>query len=146
MNQNRSLTRALLVVVLFAAPALTIRAISEYYGDQNLLPLAQTRETRAETYEGSDSKGFARIDVRVEWPRGWTGSMTQQSLKDVISNTLKHQTEYYRIEFIEQMGEQIEVTFDVGPNSYGPFPPGRMLDGIETALVALRMTNGPEVR
>ncbi len=146
MDQNRSLTRALLVVVLLAAPALTIRAISEYNDDQNLLPLAQTREARVGTYEGRESKGFARIDVRVDWPRGWTGAITQKSLKDVISNTLKHQTEYYRIEFVERVGEQIEVTFDVGPNRYGPFPPGRMLDGIETALVALRMTNGPEMR
>jgi hypothetical protein len=62
----------------------------------------------------------------------------------VIANTLKHQTEFYRFEFHDMPGGRIDVTFVVGPNSYGPFPPSRMVAGVNSALVALRMTNGPE--
>ena len=70
--------------------------------------------------------------------------MTQASLRDAIAATLKPQTELYHFEFDSQQGEQIGVTFIVGPNRYGPFAPAQMTAGIKSALIALRMTNRPE--
>ncbi|MFD1160338.1 hypothetical protein [Roseovarius aestuarii] len=144
MDRYKNYIRTLSVIAILALPALTIRLLSAQNEDLYLLPLAPTNEARLTDHEGKERKGFARIDVRVDWPQEGSETVTQAKLESQISKVLKHQTEFYKIEFTEQPGTRIDVTFTVGQNIYGPFPPEGMIEGIRVALVALRMTNGPE--
>lgn len=144
MNNNGNLIRVILAILLLATPAVSLRILSIYINAPYLQPLALTQEGLAAAGEGEDGGGFTRIDVHVGWGRDWNGGMTQDQLRNVIAVTLNPQTEFYHFEFDDQPGEKIDVTFVVGPNRYGPYPPGRMITGIRSALAALRLTNGPE--
>ncbi len=144
MDSNRNLIRVIIATLFLSTPAVAIHILSNYYDAPHLQPLALTKESVAAAENGNEGNGFARIDVRVDWGNDWAGMMTQTRLREVIAKTLEPQTEFYHFEFDNLPGEQIDVTFVVGPNSYGPFPPSRMIAGIKSALIALRMTNGPE--
>ena len=144
MDSNRNLIRIILAILFLAAPALTIRFISSYYNAPHLQPLGITKENLAAVEGGKQGDGMASIDVRIGWGRDFKGKLTQEKLRQLIEETLDHQTEYYHFMFDDMPGEEIEVTFVVGGNRYGPYPPSRMIDGMTPALIALRMNNGVE--
>lgn len=144
MENKGNFFRFILIIFLLAAPAVSIRLYSNYYNASHLQPLALTRESLGVGKRGRQGEGLARIDVQIRWGRDWTGSMTRSRLRDVISASLKHQTEYYYIDFHERSGAQVDITFIVGSNTYGPFPSNRFVSGLKSALVAQKMTNGPE--
>jgi hypothetical protein len=144
MNSKGYHVRIIVAILILATPAVGIRIFSNYYDAQYLQPLGLTKENLAAAEEGKNGRGFARIDVHVGWGRDWTGAMTQTRLRQVLATTLEQQTDFYHFEFDDMPGGQIDVTFVVGPNTYGPFAPGRMITGLKSALIALRMTNGPE--
>ncbi len=144
MRDNGNLIRVILAITIVSAPALAARVLSEYYDVQYMQPLAVTKESVAAFEEATEGDGFTVIDVHVAWGEDRQGSLTKEDLRERISATLIHQTEFFRFDFNDLPGQDIEVTFNVGPNSYGPFPPNQMAQGIKSALVALKMTNGPE--
>ena len=144
MRREKHLFRVLLVIFILASPALAARILSEFFDVQYLQPLAITKESVEAYEEATEGDGFVIVDVSVAWGRDWTGTLTQAQLRETISKTLAHQTELYRFSFEDVEGEDIGVTFTVGPNSYGPFPPGQTARGIKSALLALKMTNEPE--
>ena len=144
MSETNNLIRVIAVIFLLAAPALSIRFVSEYFDAPHLQPLDLTRESIAAVDQGPEGLEFARIDVHVGWGREWDGALTPAQLQEAIAKSLEAQTKYYHIKVQEVPGREIGVTFDVGYNSYGPFAPGQIAGGIKSALLALRMTNGPE--
>lgn len=143
-DTTRNLMRALVPVLVLAAPALALRAFSDYFDAPHLQPLGLTRESVAAVEGDYDGAGFARVDVSVSWGQNWDGALTPARLRDVLAEALETQTNYYFITVEDVPGRDIGVTFHVGPNSYGPYPPGAMTAGITSALMALNMTNGPE--
>ena len=146
MLYQSNLLRVITVVMCLAAPAVTIHIASDIYNAPYLKPLALTEESVAAAGARSEGETHVTIDVLVDWGSDWAGSATQESFREILAKTLEPQTKLYHIEFEEIPGELIYVTFVVGHNSYGPFPPSQMVSGIQSALVALRMTNGPENR
>ncbi len=144
MGGKGNLIRVLVAILLLALPAVTLSILSNYYDAPYLQPLDLTAEGLAAAGSGTSGTGLARIDVQVGWGRDWTGSLTQTRLREVITTTLEAQTKLYSFDFEDIPGEQIDVTFVVGRNVYGPFEPGQMVTGINSALIALKMTNGPE--
>ncbi len=144
MDKKGGIIRAVLIILVLATPAVSISIFSSYYDVPYLKPLGLTKENLAAAEMGRNGRDFARIDVQVGWGRDWAGTMTQARLRQVLAATLEQQTDFYHFEFEDKPGRQIDVTFIVGPNSYGPFAPGGMVAGIKSALIALRMTNGPE--
>lgn len=143
-ESSRNLMRAVTPVLVLAAPALALRFFSEYFDAPHLQPLGLTRENVAAVEGGYDGAEFARVDVSVRWGQEWGGALTPSRLRELLAGALETQTNYYFITVEEVPGREIGVTFHVGPNSYGPFPPGQMTTGITSALMALKMTNGPE--
>ncbi|WP_299852349.1 hypothetical protein [uncultured Roseovarius sp.] len=141
---NSNLIRLLVVALIPALPVAIVSIYSNLYEDPYLLPLEPTKINRAAVREGRVEEDLATIEVNVGWGSDWTGSMTQVRLRELVAAVLEHRTEFYRFKFEDQPGEQVNITFVVGPNSYGPFPPDQMISGIKSALIALRMTNGPE--
>ena len=142
---KRNLIRLSVVALIPALPVATVNIYSNVYEDPYLLPLEPTKVNRTADRKGRMEEGLATIEINVDWGSEWTGSMTQARLRELIASALGHQTEFYHFNFEDQPGEQVDITFVVGPNRYGPFPPGQMISGIKSALIALRMTNGPEV-
>lgn len=133
-------TRVIAVILLLAAPAGILHALSYFYNNPYLQPYDLDWKGFASSGE---ELGFARIDVHVNWGRDWTGATTKEELYDVIAGKLKIRTEFYRVEFIDLPGTQVDVTFIVGSNRYGPFAPNQMAAGIAPAVMALKMTAGP---
>lgn len=131
--------RTALIVFLLAAPAGVIHAVSYFTNIPNLLPFDLKWEDIAINYDEPDYVG---IDVRVDWGREWAGKTTEAEIREMIAGVLAVRTEFYRIEFHDLPGEQVDVTFVVGLNSYGPFPPNQMQAGIKSAVIALKMVKG----
>ncbi len=144
MSGKGNLIRVTMAILILALPAVTLSVLSNYYDAPYLQPLDLTEEGFATANAGTAGTGLARIDVQVDWGRDWPGTLTQTQLRDVIATTLQAQTKHYSFDFVDVPGARIEVTFIVGRNIYGPFPPGQMVSGINSALIALKMTNGPE--
>lgn len=142
---NSNLIRLFVFALIPALPVAIVWTYSGYYQDPYLLPLESTKASSTAVRERKVEENLATIEVNVDWGSDWTGSMTQAKLRELVASALGHQTEFYRFNFEDQPGEQVDITFVVGPNSYGPFPPGQMISGIKSALIALRMTNGPEL-
>ena len=141
MRNPRTFFKVMLAVALLAAPAVSLHVLTNYYDAPHLQPLALTSETAAVLDEAHGGGPFARIDVNVDWGTEWNETLTPEALRQKLVNTLKHQTNHYQFNFNDIPGDRVDVTFVVGPNSYGPFPPGGMISGITSALVALRTTN-----
>lgn len=133
--------RIVAIILFLAAPAGIIYILSHFYDNPYLQPLDLNWKEVAATGE---ELGFARIDVHINWGQDWSGTTTRAELHDMIAATLEAKTEFYRFEFHDQPGENIDVTFVVGSNSYGPFPPRQMIEGIKPAILALKMVNKPE--
>jgi hypothetical protein len=137
------MNRYSIYIFLFAAclvvtlPALGLGVLSYFTNNPYPRPLAITREKLA-GIEGQTQ--FISIFVYVDWGRERTGGATKADLSQMISNTLEFRTSDYVLKFKEVPGDGIDVTFVVGPNRYGPYPPGRMIEGIVLALAALDMT------
>ncbi|QGX97268.1 hypothetical protein EI983_02845 [Roseovarius faecimaris] len=144
MESTRNLMRAITPVLVLAAPALALRLFSDYFDAPHLQPLGLTKENVASVERAHDGTGFATVDVHVDWGRDWDGALTQARLRQRLVATLEAQTSYYHIMFSDVPGRDISVRFEVGPNRYGPFPPSQIPAGITSAIMALRMTNGPE--
>ena len=126
---------AILTVVTFPALLMTI---AFYITDNpSLRPLSVTVEKLA-ILEGSTDD--VAIYVHVDWGQDRTGTATKADLHKLVSDVLGRRTDNYVFRFNDVPGDRIGVTFVVGPNRYGPYPPARMLDGIAPALVALDMT------
>ena len=143
MDSVASVIRPLLVILLLAAPALGFRVLSYFSDDPYLQPLDLTVEGLAKVGDGPESR-HTTVEVNVGWGRQYSGAITQDHLKNVIATSLESQTSYYKFRFHDVPGRRINVSFLVGNNRYGPFAPGGMVDGIDAALIALRMTNGPD--
>ncbi|MDU8929436.1 hypothetical protein RXV86_18770 [Alisedimentitalea sp. MJ-SS2] len=143
MGGTNSILRPILIVVLLALPAVILKIASNYYDYPYLQPLDLTVEGLAKVGEGPEA-GKSRIDVDINWGRDFDGRMTRAGLQSVIANSLESQTSYYRFNFRDAPGGQVEVRFRVKGNSYGPYAPGGMVRGIDAALMVLQMTNGPD--
>jgi hypothetical protein len=129
--------RALLIVVLLAAPALLQRLASHFIDDPYLQPLALTVEGLASSGEPTGDGSY--IHVQVDWGRGYGGPATRDGLRRVIEQSLGHRTTRFYLDFRDRPGDRIGVSFVVGANAYGPYAPSGMARGIDAAFMALKM-------
>ncbi|MCF3593786.1 hypothetical protein LZG00_07210 [Rhodobacteraceae bacterium LMO-12] len=143
MGDKGNLLRVILIIVFLAAPAVTVRILSNYSDAPYLQPLALTKKGISALETTQEGNGNARIDVHVNWGRETTGTLTQEQLHRLLTTTLSQQTEAYHLVFHDIPGKEIGVVFVVGSNRYGPYPPNIMLGGLNSALMALRMTHRP---
>ncbi|UYV38517.1 hypothetical protein N4R57_05460 [Rhodobacteraceae bacterium D3-12] len=141
MNDKYAFIRPALVILFLAAPAVSLKVVSTYSNDPYLQPLHITKESLAAAAMGDDFDGLAAIRVDVDWGQGFDGAMTRDRLRQMLSATLDAQTDYFMFKFRDVPGNRIGVSFTVGANHYGPYPPGGLTDGLYLALTALRMTN-----
>ncbi len=102
-----------------------------------LQPLGLTRDKLAEL-DGQTE--FVSIGVHVDWGRDRAGGMTKMELRELVAYAFAPRVDELYFKFEEVAGDEIGVTFVVGPNLYGPYPPHRMVEGITPASVALEMT------
>lgn len=142
MTRPADWIRPAVILFVLAAPAVGVRIASHFSDDPYLQPLALTSERIASAGERREGEGLAAVEVRVDWGRDWAGAMTQADLRGTIARSLASQTDLFWFRFRETEGKRVGVSFRVGPNIFGPYPPGGMRDGIHSALVALGATNG----
>ncbi|WP_306006774.1 hypothetical protein [Aquicoccus porphyridii] len=141
MERDTDWIRPVVILVLLAAPAIGVHIASHFSDDPHLQPLAISSERGASASGGRVESGLAMVEVDVDWGQDWAGRMSRVELRDAIARSLSSQTDLYRVRFREAPGARIGVSFRVGPNVFGPYPPGGMRDGIHSALVALDTTN-----
>jgi len=125
-------------IVLFAAlPAGGAFLYHHFTQDPLFQPLGLTREKLAEL-DGQTE--FVSIGVHVDWGVERTEGMTKAELRELVAYAFAPRIDELYFKFLDVGGEEIGITFVVGPNRYGPYPPHRMIDGIAPAAVALQMT------
>lgn len=122
---------------ILALPAAGVLVLYYFTKNPNLQPLGITREKLADVEGQTD---YISIFVHVDWGQDRTSGMTKSDLRETIANVFSHRTGSYVFKFKDVPGDAIGVTFVVGPNRYGPYPPFRMIEGIPPALIALDMT------
>lgn len=144
MEREADWIRAVVILLLLAAPAIGVRTASHFLDDPDLQPLAATSGRVAGDGRGLEKAASVVIEVQVHWGEDRAGVMKPAALRDAIARSLASQTDRYRIRIDEVPGARLEVYFRVGPNAYGPYPPGRLRDGVHSALVALKASLGPE--
>ena len=144
MSTSSNLLRTLLVIFLLAAPATALKIASFFSDNPYLQPLALTREGLAAFGEGGFDGATTHVEIRVNWGRGWPGPLTRAQLRTTLTDAIAPWTDRYRFDFHNGKGTDVTVTFIVGPNRYGPYPPGQLANGLNTALIALRMSPAPD--
>lgn len=137
MDGNRRYILVIAILLLTGLPATGAYFLYVFTKNPSLRPLGISQEKLA-AVEGPAKS--VSIQVHVDWGSDRTGAVTQADLRKLISGTLSTRTEDFIFEFNDVPGDQIGVTFVVGANRYGPFPPGRLIEGIVPALAALDMT------
>jgi len=137
MNSSRNYIFLFVFCIFLALPAAGVNVLYYLTKDPSLRPLGITREKMAEV-DGQTE--FISIFVHVDWGRERTGGTTKADLRQMVSDAFFHRTDDYIFKFKDVPGDEIGVTFVIGPNRYGPYPPSRIIEGIVPALVALDMT------
>ncbi len=135
-----ALQRYVMVAIFILVVALPGGGAFLYYHftkDPLFQPLGITRERLAEV-DGQTE--FVSIGVHVDWGRDRTEGMTRMELRELVAYAFAPMIDEIYFKFLDADGDQIGVTFVVGPNRYGPYPPHRMVEGIVPASVALQMT------
>ncbi len=137
MGDYRYVILIIAICLILTLPAAGVGVLYYYTNDPSLRPLAITREKLADI-DGQTE--YTLIFVHVDWGQEREGGMTKAEFRAMISDTLFFRTDDYIFKFKDVPGDEVSVTFVVGPNRYGPYPPARAIDGIVNALVALDMT------
>lgn len=137
MNAIRQNAIIFFVISLFAMPALGSLFLYNITGNPYLRPLAISRESLA-TFDGPTRT--ISIEVNVQYGVERSVSPSKEKLRQAIIKAFSGHTEAFHFKFVESSGDGIEVTFVVGPNRYGPYPPGSMSKGMIPALEALKYT------
>lgn len=128
----------LFVIVLCAAlPAIGAVLLYAITDDPTLRPLGITRERLA--FEEGETNSIS-ILVNVGLGQDRPPGPTEPELRRLIGGVLATHTNDFVIRFNEEPGEEVGVTFVVGPNRYGPYATNQMLEGVVPALIALDMT------
>ena len=137
MSASRRYLMLLAIVLIVALPG--GGAYLYYYltDDPLLQPLGLTRERLAEI-EGQTE--FLSIMVHVDWGQDRAGGITQVEFRDLLRVAFSTRTDEIVFKFNDVPGHDIAVTYVVGPNRFGPYAPGEMVQGIHPSWVAFEMT------
>ncbi len=137
MESARQYIRLFFVIAVLSLPTSAALLYHHVTKDPFFRPLGITKEQLASVAGQTE---FVSIAVHVDWGGERAGGTTRAELRKLISDTLYTRTDDYFFKFRDVPGKRIGVTFVVGPNRYGPYPPARLIDGIGPALAALKMT------
>ncbi len=118
-------------------PAASLTLYSVVTGDPNYRPLGVTAEALEFFVETNET---AALGIHVAWGQDRTGSLTHADLRNFITDAIIRRTTDYYIKFHEVPGTGIGITFRVGVNRFGPYPPARMAEAIAPVTAALQMT------
>ncbi|WP_424970111.1 hypothetical protein [Dinoroseobacter sp. S76] len=132
-NFHRRYNPLLTIIVCTALPATSAYLLYKYTDNPTLRPLGITKEQLVRVPGEASS---IAIRVNVDWGRDQPPGASQSDLRQIIANTLFNFTDDFVIKFREVPGADVGVNFAVGANSYGPFAPDRMIDGIVPSLMA----------
>ncbi|WP_424976180.1 hypothetical protein [Dinoroseobacter sp. S124A] len=132
-NFHRRYNPLLTIIVCTALPATSAYLLYQYTDNPTLRPLGITKEQLVRVPGEASS---IAIRVSVDWGRDQPDGPSKNELHNIIANTLFNFTDDFVIKFRDMPGADVGVSFTVGANSYGPFTPDRMLDGIIPSLMA----------
>jgi len=123
---------------ILAFPALGLLIAYKITDNPLLQPLNLDKDAIADYERGGVAK--TSIFVHVNWGVDHPKSSTKNDLQNLVSSAMDNRTDNYVFRFRNVPGNKAEVTFVVGPNRYGPYPPAGMIRGIIPALAALELT------
>ncbi len=114
-------------IFLLALPAFGALALYKFTNNPYFRPLGISKDAVA-AVDGQTSA--VSIEIQVRWGINSRSSLSKVELRELISDTFSTRTDAFHFDISEVEGDNVRVTFIVGPNRYGPYPPGRMVDGI----------------
>ncbi|MDJ0825070.1 MAG: hypothetical protein QNJ16_06150 [Rhodobacter sp.] len=137
MASDRQTPWLFALVVVAALPAIGAYLYYHYTKDPLLQPLGITRESLAEI-EGPTE--FVSIITHVDWGRDVSDTLSRNKLRELVRSAFATRTDDVVFRFNDVPGDEIEITFVVGPNRFGPYRPSQLIDGVIPSTVALQMT------
>lgn len=128
-------------VAAAALPSVIALGYSKANRDPTLRPLWATAERLA---EADSPEKLYEITVLVEWGASSSLLIAPEALKADLNRMLKDYPVNYHIRMVKTAGPQVAISYLVGSNRIGPFPPHRAAEGTNAAIAAFRM--GQEAR
>lgn len=138
MKKSRQIMLLLGLIICVALPAAGSLTLYFVTGNPLLRPLGITQEKLSDVDASPEN---ASIMVEVGWGRDYAGRMTQSDVRRFVVNAFKTNTDDFFFRFRDVEGQAIGISFVVGANRYGPYPPGRIINGMIPSLVALKMVS-----
>ncbi len=130
-------TTVFLMVLLVALPALGAMALYRYTKNPYLQPLGITQ---AKVEVVNQQTETVSIEVLIRHGVDRRASPSKSDVRKLISDALTTRTSAFFFKFEEMIGSEIDVTYIVGANRYGPLTLGEFAEGMKSALAALEYT------
>jgi len=121
--------------ILIGLPSFATIASTLVAQNPSWRPFAITRELLENDAEYTPRDMIA---VQVDWGRDRVTEVTHADLRVLVDGILEKRTTDYFIRIREVEGEEIDISFLVGPSSFGPYTPRTLIYGIAPAIAALR--------
>lgn len=137
MSGIRQYTLSAILIFSMALPAVGALALYWLTDDPYLRPLGITQEA---VERGDDSSDAISIRVSVNYGADRVARPTQRELRQILQDAFAPHTDAFNIDVRRTSGDEISMTFVVGPNRYGPYSPATMVEGMTAALDALKYT------
>ena len=143
MAAKRRILILLAVILIPALPAAGSLLFYHFTKNPLLRPLGITREKLAEMDGQTD---FLSIMVHIDWGEEQTDGPSKSQVREFISDVFSTRTDEVAFKFTDVPGDDMAITFVVGPNRYGPYPPDQMIEGVIPSTIALEMTKKVRAR
>lgn len=133
MNAKRLNLFPFLLIALVALPGFGTLVLYKMTNNPHLQPLGLTQEG-LQTYDAPEQ--VLSIEVKIRYGVERQRSPSRQALRQSIARAFSGHTTAFHFNMEDMRGDDIDVTFSVGPNAYGPFSLGAMNEGMLTVLDA----------
>lgn len=129
----------LLVGLILAVATPSVLAVGYYLvtGDASIRPLALTREIHARVRAWQVG---ADIRARVEWGLNAPVRLSQEQLRERITEAFAAHGEQVFVILEETNATTIRVTYEMGRNTFGPLSISQAANGVRPAIDAFRIS------
>lgn len=135
MIKSRLNILLLLLVLATALPASAALMLYKFTGDPTLQPFGLTKNSLT---EGDSAQAMLEIVVRLDWGVDVPASILRNDIRQQLGKALGIYDIDFRLNFKAVPGKEINVTFVVEHNEFGPYRFQNASHGITAALAAFR--------
>jgi hypothetical protein len=141
MGKSRPNFLLLVLVLATALPASAALMLYKFTGDPTLRPFGLTKNSLA---EGDNAQAVLEILVQLDWGVDVPATVLRDDVRQRLGNALDIYDIDFRLKFSSVPGPEINVTYVVEHNQFGPYRFHNASQGIPSALAAFRAMKQPQ--